>query len=137
MKEIKSNCLLDTVSMCSGEEVQATREFLTKIADKWSILVVVILSKSPNHKARFSEIKKVIEGISQTMLTSTLRNLEKDGMLVREIFPEIPPRVEYQLTKLGLSVLEPMKNFMDWVTNNWDEVKESRKKFEEKENNRK
>lgn len=130
---MKKKCFTEEHSNCEKEEVQATREFLTKIGDKWSILIVVLLAKSPKHRARFSELKKAINGISQTMLTTTLRNLEKDGMVIREIFPEVPPRVEYELTSLGLSVLEPMQGLVDWVNKNWRDVKKSREKFQAKQ----
>jgi DNA-binding HxlR family transcriptional regulator len=73
-----------------------------------------------------------VGGISQTMLTATLRNLERDGMVVREIFPEVPPRVEYELTKLGLSMLEPMQGLIDWVAANWATVKKARERFDSK-----
>ncbi len=84
--------------MCKNEESAAVRKFLTKVGDKWSILLVVMLAKTPQHRARFSELQRMVDGISQRMLTTTLRNLERDGFLSREIFPEIPPRVEYELT---------------------------------------
>src|SRR5580700_4537629 len=90
-----------------GEEGVAVREFLTKVGDKWSILIIVSLSQVPGCRARFSEIEKVIPAISQRMLTLTLRNLERDGLVTRELFPEVPPRVEYELTGLGKSLLAP------------------------------
>ncbi len=115
---------------CKSEADLDTRQFLAKVGDKWSILVVIILSEAPKQRLRFSELKNNIEGISQTMLTTTLRNLERDGMVIREIFPQVPPRVEYELTKLGRSVLEPMQELAIWVEKNWGAVKKAREKFD-------
>jgi len=116
--------------VCNGTEAGATREFLTRIGDKWSIALVVLLARAPGHKARFSELKRSVEGISQTMLTSTLRNLERDGMVTRKVFPEIPPKVVYHLTPLGLSVIKPMQGLVDWVAKSWGEVKRSRAAYD-------
>ena len=66
------------------------------------------------------------------MLTMTLRHLERDGLVTRELFPEVPPRVEYELTPLGQSLLQPMQGLVDWVTTNWEEVKEARDQFDTK-----
>ena len=115
-----------------GEEGVAVREFLTKVGDKWTILVVVSLSQVPGCRARFSEIEKVIPAISQRMLTLTLRTLERDGLITRELFPEVPPRVEYELTALGKSLLAPTQALLDWVGNNRPDIKKARGKFDEK-----
>jgi DNA-binding HxlR family transcriptional regulator len=74
--------------------------FHTKIGDKWSIFLMLSLAKLPRSRARFSELERSIPGISQRTLTLTLRNLERDGLITRDLFPEIPPRVEYELTSL-------------------------------------
>jgi DNA-binding HxlR family transcriptional regulator len=131
MKEPRNKKAIPEFEACKSERAVATREFISRIADKWTILIVMVLSRQPKHRARFSEIKMGIEGISQTMLTATLRSLERDGIVIRESFPEIPPRVEYELTKLGLSVLEPMQELTSWVLKNWDVVKQSREKFDQ------
>src|ERR1700692_4759512 len=115
-----------------GEEWVAMREFLTKGGDKWTILIVVSLSQVPGCRARFSELEKVIPAISQRMLTLTLRNLERDGLITRELFPEVPPRVEYELTALGKSLLAPTQALLDWVGNNWPDIKKARGKFDER-----
>jgi DNA-binding HxlR family transcriptional regulator len=112
-----------------GEEGVAMREFLTKVGDKWTILIVVSLSQAPGCRARFSELEKIIPSISQRMLTLTLRNLERDGLLTRELFPEVPPRVEYELTRLGKSLLAPTQALLDWVGNNWPDIKTARGRF--------
>ena len=106
---------------------------MSRIGDKWSIFLVVSLSNAPGRRARFSELEKTIPGISQRMLTATLRKLERDGMVVREVFPEIPPRVEYELTALGATLLEPMQALIDWVANHWNEVKKARERFDSKQ----
>jgi DNA-binding HxlR family transcriptional regulator len=108
------------------------RDFLTKVGDKWTILIVVSLSRAPGCRARFSEIEKVLPAISQRMLTLTLRNLERDGLITRELFPEVPPRVEYELTGLGKSLLVPTRALLDWVGRNWPEIKKARGEFDER-----
>ncbi len=118
--------------MCKNEESKAVREFLTKVGDKWSILLVVMLAKTPKHRARFSELQRMVDGISQRMLTTTLRNLERDGFLSREVFPEVPPRVEYELTALGLTLLEPMQQLVNWIGINWNSIKKAREHFDER-----
>ena len=118
--------------MCKNEESKAVREFLTKVGDKWSILLVVMLARVPKHRARFSELQRMVDGISQRMLTTTLRNLERDGFLSREVFPEVPPRVEYELTALGLTLLGPMQQLVDWIGINWSSIKRAREHFDKR-----
>jgi DNA-binding HxlR family transcriptional regulator len=89
-----------------------------------------MLARTPHNRARFSELQKLVDGISQRMLTTTLRNLERDGFLQREVFPEVPPRVEYELTSLGLSLLKPMEHLVQWVGSNWPSIKEARAHFD-------
>ena len=131
MKKSNKDRHLGANAAC-GEEGVAVREFLTKVGDKWTILIVVSLSWVPGCRARFSEIEKVIPAISQRMLTLTLRNLERDGLITRELFPEVPPRVEYELTALGKSLLAPTQALLDWVGNNWPDIKKARGKFDER-----
>src|ERR1700680_2171253 len=90
------------------------REVLDRVGDKWSLLVIAMLEQRPTARARFSELKRSIPGISQRMLTATLRNLERDGLLTRHVYPEVPPRVEYEMTALGKSLLRPMEGVCDW-----------------------
>jgi DNA-binding HxlR family transcriptional regulator len=118
--------------MCRNDESKAVREFLTKVGDKWSILLVVMLARAPQSRARFSELQRMVDGISQRMLTTTLRNLERDGFVSREVFPEVPPRVEYELTSLGKSLLEPMELLVDWIGGNWNSIKEARVAFDKR-----
>lgn len=122
----------DPVMLCKSKDPAAIREILTKVGDKWSIFILLTLEMCPDLRARFSTIDKSIPGISQKMLTTTLRNLERDGLISREIFAEIPPRVEYQLTQLGQSLLQPLRNLLDWVNTNCGEVRKSQSLFDEK-----
>src|SRR6266699_3928684 len=88
------------------EACPAVREVLNRVGDKWSVQVIALLGDGP---VRFSELRRSIEGISQRMLTLTVRNLERDGLITRTVFAEIPPRVEYDLSKLGQTLLEPIQ----------------------------
>lgn len=88
-----------------------TRRILDRIGDRWTVLTIGALGDGPH---RFSEIRRRVEGISQKMLTQTLRALERDGLVVRTVFPEVPPRVEYELTEAGCSLREPLKALEDW-----------------------
>jgi DNA-binding HxlR family transcriptional regulator len=97
----RSNGTGPVALMCKSEETKPLRDFLSKVGDKWTIMLVVTLARTPRHRARFSELQRAVGGISQLMLTKTLRQLERDGLLTREVFPEVPPRVEYELTASG------------------------------------
>src|SRR5271170_1581800 len=88
----------------------AVREVLNRVGDKWSVLIVSLLADGPK---RFSDLRRSIEGISQRMLTLTLRGLERDGLVTRTVFPTIPLRVDYELTKQGLTLLEPIRALSD------------------------
>src|ERR1700761_5169593 len=94
---------------------RAMSDVLNRIGDKWSVMVVGMLS---NGTLRFNELKRQINGISQRMLTLTLRNLERDGLVTRTIYPEIPPRVEYGLTPLGETLRGPIGTLWDWSAGN-------------------
>lgn len=119
----------DAAFLC-GHDPAAVRELLTKVGDKWSIFLILSLARLLGNRARFSELEKTIPGISQRMLTLTLRNLERDGLITREVFPEIPPRVEYELTRLGKSLLRPVQGLMNWVATNWEQVKRAQSRFD-------
>jgi DNA-binding HxlR family transcriptional regulator len=129
-KSKKSLKSLDSAAVCGHEDPAAIRELLTKVGDKWSIFLILSLAQLPGARARFSELEKAIPGISQRMLTVTVRSLERDGLLTRELFPEVPLRVEYELTALGRSLLVPMWGLVDWVKENWQQVKKSRIEFD-------
>jgi DNA-binding HxlR family transcriptional regulator len=130
MKSVKKDNHLDTGFVCGHEDPAAVRELLTKIGDKWTIFLILVLAKVHRNRARFSELEKSIPGISQRMLTLTLRNLERDGLVTRELFPEVPPRVEYELTDLGMSLLRPMEALTNWVSTNWEQVKKAQSRFD-------
>ena len=102
---------------------------MTTIGDKWSIYLLVSLAKAPNNRARFSELERTIPAISQKVLSSSLKKLESDGLIIREVFPEVPPRVEYEITSMGLSLYTLMEGLVDWVTINWENVKKSQAKY--------
>ena len=91
---------------------QEVSSILSRIGDKWTVLVVMMLADGPR---RFNELKRSIGGVSQRMLTLTLRGLERDGMVTRTIYPTIPPRVEYQLTDLGHSLRVPVDALGSWA----------------------
>jgi DNA-binding HxlR family transcriptional regulator len=102
---------------------------LSRIGDKWSVLVVVMLGDGP---MRFNEMRRTINGISQRMLTLTLRGLERDGFLTRTVFPTIPPRVDYELTHLGFSLLEPVRAMGQWAIQNAAVIEDARSRFDAK-----
>jgi len=87
-------------------------DILSRIGDKWTVLVVAALSKGP---VRFNELRRTIDGVSQRMLTLTLRGLERDGLVTRTIFPTIPPRVDYELTDLGRTLIDPLAQIGAWA----------------------
>jgi DNA-binding HxlR family transcriptional regulator len=105
-------------------------EVLSQISSKWTILVIRILSGGPK---RFSEIKREIDGISQKMLTSTLRDLERDGFVTRTVTPTIPPRVDYELTDMGRELQEPLHVIGSWAHDNRERVLSARDRFAERE----
>lgn len=94
------------------------RNVLARISDKWSILVMYVLNNNSSSPMRFSELRKRIPDISQKMLTSTLRTLECDGYISREVFAEVPPRVEYSLTERALSLIPIIDALIGWATDN-------------------
>jgi DNA-binding HxlR family transcriptional regulator len=120
---------LDPAAICRSADPMAVRELLTKIGDKWTIFVVLSLDLLGG-RARFSELERAVPGISQRMLSSTLKNLERDGLVIRELFPEVPPRVEYEITDLGKSLLRPTQGLVDWAKANWEQVRETQLKYD-------
>lgn len=101
------------------------RNILCRLGDKWSMLVLVTLKA--NGTMRFSDIHKTIEDISQRMLTVTLRTLEADGLVSRKVYAEVPPRVEYDLTEIGESLIPHLENLMDWAVSHSPDILENRK----------
>ena len=109
------------------DDCRAVSDVLDRIGDKWSVLVVVMLGNGPK---RFNELRRSIASISQRMLTLTLRGLERDGLVTRTMFPTIPPRVDYELTKLGRSLLLPVGALGDWARGNHAKIVEARRGFD-------
>ena len=106
------------------------REVLDRVGDKWSLLVIAMLEQMPTARARFSELKRSIPGISQRMLTATLRSLERDGLLTRHVYAEVPPRVEYALTPLGKQFMQPVRGLVTWLQTHWSTIRAARVKFD-------
>ena len=113
----------------SDAENCPVRCILSRIGDKWSVLIISLLGDKGI--MRFNEISKALDDISQKMLTSTLRSLESDGLVSRKIYPEIPPRVEYDLTSLGKDLLPYINELIGWANRNMGEVVNNRKTFEQ------
>ncbi len=107
----------------------ATREILDRIGDKWSLYIIATLANGPK---RFNELKRGIDGISQRMLTLTLRGLERDGLITRTMYPTIPPRVDYELTELGRTLLKPVMALVDWANENQAAIAHAHRRFDEK-----
>lgn len=116
-----------TLTPRHGKEACPLREVLARVGDKWSVLVVYNLHGG---RRRFSELKRAIDGISQRMLTLTLRNLERDGLVTREVTPTIPPRVDYELTRAGRSLLEPLTALATWAEKNRGAIQKAREKYD-------
>jgi len=108
-------------------DCRAISDVLARVGDKWSVLVVTRLGDGPK---RFNELRRAIGGISQRMLTLTLRGLERDGLVTRTVFPTIPPRVDYALTALGRDLLDPVSALGAWATRNQAKIARAREKFD-------
>jgi DNA-binding HxlR family transcriptional regulator len=108
-------------------DCRAISDVLARVGDKWSVLVV---SRLGSGSMRFNELRRSIGGISQRMLTLTLRGLERDGLVTRTVFPTVPPRVDYALTPLGRDLLEPVSALGEWATRNQAKIARAREKFD-------
>ncbi|WP_394779129.1 winged helix-turn-helix transcriptional regulator [Undibacterium sp.] len=111
----------------------AARQVLDRVGDKWSIYIVMMLSGEP---MRFNQLKRSIEGISQRMLTLTLRSLERDGLVTRTVFPTVPQSVEYRLTALGMTLLAPVRGLAEWAQANAADIENARFIFDAAGGNR-
>ena len=109
------------------EDCRAVSEVLSRVGDKWTVLVVSTLGDGPK---RFNELRRALGSISQRMLTLTLRGLERDGLVTRTVFPTIPPRVDYELTGLGRSLLEPVSELGSWARKNRAAIGAARARFD-------
>jgi DNA-binding HxlR family transcriptional regulator len=110
-----------------AEDCRAVSEILARVGDKWTVLVVNQLGDGPK---RFNELRRALGSISQRMLTLTLRGLERDGLATRTVFPTVPPRVEYELTKLGRSLLAPVSALGLWARRNRSAIQIARQRFD-------
>jgi DNA-binding HxlR family transcriptional regulator len=110
-----------------AEDCRAVSEVLARVGDKWTVLVVSTLGEGPK---RFNELRRALGSISQRMLTLTLRGLERDGLVTRTVYPTIPPRVEYKLTRLGHSLLDPVSQLGLWARKNRMAIQEARQRFD-------
>lgn len=110
-----------------GNDGRAIRDILARIGDKWSLLVIATLHEG---RLRFGELLGHIPGISQRMLTLTVRQLERDGVVTRTVYPEVPPRVEYELTELGETLFVPARAIADWAVTHHDEIERARAEYD-------
>jgi DNA-binding HxlR family transcriptional regulator len=109
------------------EDCDRVAEILRRVGEKWSVLLVVLLELGPR---RFNDLKRSIPGISQRMLTLTLRSLERDGLVERTVVPRIPPHVSYGLTEVGQSLCVPIRALCEWAEDNVEVIDIARKRFE-------
>ena len=108
-------------------DCRAVSGVLARVGDKWSVLIIVLLGDGPR---RFNEIKRLVGGVSQRMLTLTLRGLERDGLLTRTIFPTIPSRVDYGLTKMGRSLRAAVEPLGSWARGHVGDIRKAQEKFD-------
>jgi len=118
-----------TVPDHRSSDCRAVNGVLARVGDKWSVLIIVLLGGGPK---RFNEIKRMVGGISQRMLTLTLRGLERDGLVTRTIFPTIPPRVDYELTRMGCSLRAAVEPLGIWAQNHVPDIHKAQEKFDKR-----
>jgi DNA-binding HxlR family transcriptional regulator len=127
MKKTQEGTAAIPGNLCVAEDCRAVSEVLARVGDKWTVLVVSTLGDGPK---RFNELRRALGSISQRMLTLTLRGLERDGLVTRTVFPTVPPRVDYELTELGGSLLEPVSALGSWARVHRPEIHEARNRFD-------
>ena len=110
-----------------GDDCRMVREILDLVGDKWTLYIIATLRSGP---VRFNELRRQIDGISQRMLTINLRGLERDGLVKRTLFPTIPPRVDYELTELGRTLLAPVMALVTWANSNQENIRGTRARFD-------
>jgi DNA-binding HxlR family transcriptional regulator len=113
-----------------SESCREVSRVLARVGDKWTVLIVMLLVERPR---RFNEIRRAVDGISQRMLTLTLRNLERDGLVVRTVTPTVPPRVDYALTGLGRSLAAPVQALGMWAFEHLPELAAARRAYDLRE----
>jgi DNA-binding HxlR family transcriptional regulator len=110
-----------------SSDCRGVASILARVGDKWSVFVIMLLGGGPR---RFNEIKRMVGGISQRMLTLTLRGLERDGLVTRTVFPTIPPRVDYELTELGRGLSQPVQALGMWAKDHQTAIEDARARFD-------
>jgi DNA-binding HxlR family transcriptional regulator len=118
---------------CQSPEAVEVRQILNRVGDKWSILVIAMLDRGTR---RFTELRREVEGISQRMLALTLRQLERDGLVERTVYPVVPPKVEYALTDLGSTLLESVRGLVSWAMEHRGQVAAARVVYDARQNDR-
>jgi len=113
--------------LCMAHDPDVFRSVLERIGDKWSLFIIGVLEEGP---LRFTQLLNTIPGISRRMLTITLRGLERDGLVSRTIYPEIPPRVVYDVTDLGRTLGEPVRTLAVWAADNQEQILAHRERFD-------
>ena len=116
-----------------SSDCRGVASILARVGDKWSVFVIMMLGNGP---LRFNELKRMVGGISQRMLTLTLRGLERDGLVTRTVFPTIPPRVDYELTDLGRGLSKPVEALGKWAFDHRVEIEGARTKFDARSDKR-
>ncbi|MEH1058538.1 helix-turn-helix domain-containing protein [Micromonospora sp. CPCC 206171] len=110
------------------QTIELVRDVLTRVGDKWTLLTITVLAPGP---LRFTALHEQVAGISQRMLSQTLRSLTRDGLVTRTAFPEVPPRVEYALTPLGRSLSDAVDELVRWVRGNQNDILRNRDEFDQ------
>ncbi|GAA1113738.1 helix-turn-helix domain-containing protein [Kribbella jejuensis] len=126
-KEPSHSCCTEDAFQWDTREDCDVRQILDRIGDKWSLLVIALLD---NRSMRFTELKKTIDGISQRMLTVTLRQLERDGLVSRTVHPVVPPRVDYALTPLGVTLHATIQSLVTWTESHQTEIAVARARYD-------
>lgn len=119
--------ITDFPTPTQGNDCRMVREILDLVGDKWTLYIIATLKDGP---VRFNELRRRIDGISQRMLTINLRGLERDGLVKRTLFPTIPPRVDYELTEVGRTLLAPVMSLVRWANSNQENIKGARVRFD-------
>ena len=127
VKKAQEGTLRTPGNLHVAEDCRAVSEVLARVGDKWTVLVVQTLGDGAK---RFNELRRALGSISQRMLTLTLRGLERDGLVTRTVYPTIPPRVDYELTKLGRSLLQPVSELGLWARQNRAAIQNARQRFD-------
>lgn len=129
MSELQNHRMGDLCSTDFGDPT-VLRDLLARIGDKWSLFVIGLLESGP---LRFTALRALIPGISQRMLTVTVRNLERDGLISRTIYAEVPPRVEYALTELGATLRDPVVALANWAAEHEAQITQNRDRFDSRD----